>query len=87
MTTYSGNCSNYIDSADVSLLENLSQRVLNWLKVQAFKLEVSNERRQLLEMSDASLSDMGITRAQAEQEAKRIDLPSSRLEMPGKEAC
>ena len=87
MTTYSGNCPNYIASVDVSLLESLSRRLYHWFKVQTLKLEISQERRQLLEMSEASLSDMGITRAQAEQEAQRIDLPVSRLEMLSKGAC
>ncbi len=48
---------------------------------------IAKERRQLLAMSDASLSDMGITRAQAEQEARRMDLPETRLKALNKETC
>ena len=39
------------------------------------------ERRGLIRMSDEQLSDIGVSRAQAEKEAKRglLDLPKSRL--------
>ena len=39
------------------------------------------ERRRLIGMSDEQLSDIGVSRAQAEREAKRglLDLPKSRL--------
>jgi uncharacterized protein YjiS (DUF1127 family) len=87
MTTYSGNCSDSIDTSVAGVLESLYQRLDHWFKVQTLKLEISKERKQLLEMSEAGLSDMGITRSQAEQEAQRIDLPVSRLKIMGKEAC
>lgn len=87
MTSYSGNCSNSIDTSAAGVLESLHQRLDHWFKVQALKLEVSKERKQLLEMGEAGLSDMGITRSQAEQEAQRIDLPVNRLKNMGKEAC
>jgi len=46
---------------------------------------IARERRQLLKMTDSELSDMGITRAQAEQESKRayFDIPHSRLALRG----
>ena len=87
MTTYTGNCSNYLETNAVGLFESLSQRFSNWVKVQALKLEISKERRLLLEINEAGLRDMGITRAQAVQEARRTDLPNCRLKMHGIEVC
>ena len=84
MATYSGNC---IDSGAVGVIEGLFERIQNWFKVQQLKVQVSRERQQLLEISEAGLSDMGITRSQAVQEARRIDLPSGRLQMHGIEVC
>ena len=84
MTTYSGNC---VDSGTVGVFEGLFQQVQYWLKVQQLKAQVSQERKQLLEMSDAMLSDMGITRTQVKQEAQRLDLPETRLKALDKEVC
>jgi len=84
MTTYSGNC---VDSGTIGVFEGLFQQLQYWLKVQQLKAQVSKERKQLLEMSDAMLCDMGMTRTQVEQEAQRIDLPVSRLQALGNETC
>jgi len=84
MTTYSGNC---VDSGTVGVFEGLFQQVQYWLKVQRLKAQVSQERKQLLEMSDAMLSDMGVTRAQVKQEARRLDLPETRLNALHREVC
>jgi len=44
------------------------------------KSTIKAERRQLMEMSDAMLSDIGIDRVEAIQEAIRTDIPVARLE-------
>jgi uncharacterized protein YjiS (DUF1127 family) len=49
------------------------------MKNQLLKIRIHQERRQLLSMSEAMLKDLGISRAAAEQEARRTDLPSNRL--------
>jgi uncharacterized protein YjiS (DUF1127 family) len=59
-------------------LDILTQIFRQWVKNQQFKFRVALERRQLLEMSDEMLKDIGISRAQAEAEALRSDLPTSR---------
>jgi uncharacterized protein YjiS (DUF1127 family) len=59
-------------------LDILIQIFRQWMKNQQFKFRVAMERRQLLEMSDEMLKDIGISRAQAEAEALRSDLPTSR---------
>ena len=87
MTTYTGNCSDRIEVSAVGVFEGLYQRLQSWFEVQHLKDQVSKERQQLLEMSDAMLSDMGITRTQAKQEAKRLDLPALRLNALDKEVC
>jgi uncharacterized protein YjiS (DUF1127 family) len=87
MTSYSGNCSNSIDTNAAGVLKSLYQRLDHWFKVQTLKLEISQERKQLLGMSDAMLSDMGITREQSKQEAQRLDLPVIRLEALDKAVC
>jgi len=46
---------------------------------QLLKVRIHHERRQLLSMSEAMLKDLGISRATAEQEAQRTDIPASRL--------
>jgi len=84
MTTYSGNC---VDSGIVGVFEGLFLQLQYWSKVQQLKAQVSKERKQLLEMSDAMLSDMGITRTQVKQEAQRLDLPETRLIALGKRVC
>jgi uncharacterized protein YjiS (DUF1127 family) len=46
---------------------------------QLLKIRIQHERRQLLSMSETMLKDLGISRATAEQEAQRTDIPASRL--------
>ncbi len=63
------------------VLESLYQRLHYWFKIQntqgAYSQRASTIARHV---ANASLSDMGITRAQAEQEARRMDLPETRPE-------
>ena len=79
MTIYTENCSQSIDSGFINTLSSLVQRFQRWVDVQQLKINVHRERQQLLEMSDAMLSDMGITRTQAQEEARKLDLPALRV--------
>lgn len=78
MTTYTQSCSRSIAGHPTGALDILIQIFRQWMKNQQFKFRVAMERRQLLEMSDEMLKDIGISRAQAEAEALRSDLPTSR---------
>jgi len=50
---------------------------------------IAGERKALRELSDSQLLDMGITRADADREAKKhyFDIPSERLRMYGQLDC
>ena len=84
MTTYTENCSRSIGSRSIAghpagVLEILTQRFHQWMQNQQLKSQVAQERRQLLEMSDDMLQDIGISWAQAETEAMRTEMPIGRL--------
>jgi len=79
MTTYSGNCSRNLAGESVGVLDTLLEKFCIWMKIQLLKIRIHQERRQLLSMSEAMLQDLGISRADAEQEASRYDLPATRL--------
>ena len=79
MTTYSTNCSRNIAGSSVGAFDTLVEKLCFYLKNQFLKASFQEERRQLLSMSEAMLKDLGISRADAEQEARRTDLPVTRL--------
>ncbi len=79
MTTYTQNCSRSIAGHPAGVLDILIQSFCQWMKHQHLKIQVAQERRQLLEMSDDMLQDIGISWAQAETEAMRTEMPSGRL--------
>lgn len=79
MTAYTENCTQRIDGGLVNTLNNIGRQIQRWAKIQQLKINVRRERRQLLEMSDTMLNDLGITRSQALKESSRLDLPESRL--------
>ena len=79
MTTYSENCSRNIAGSSVGVFDNLLEKFCHYMKKQLLKARVRQERRQLLSMSEAMLKDLGISRADAEQEAQSTDLPAARL--------
>jgi len=79
MTTYSGNCSRSLAGESVGVLDTLLEKFCIWMNNQLLKVRIRHERRQLLSMSEAMLKDLGISRATAEQEAQRNDIPASRL--------
>ena len=79
MTTYTEKCSRSIVEQPAAALDILTLLFRQWMKHQQFKFQVARERRQLMEMSDSMLHDLGISRAQAEAEAMRSELPAARL--------
>jgi uncharacterized protein YjiS (DUF1127 family) len=79
MTTYSENCSRNIAGSSAGVFDNLFEKFCHYMKIQLLKVRIRQERRQLLSMSAAMLNDLGITRTEAEREARRTDLPSARL--------
>jgi uncharacterized protein YjiS (DUF1127 family) len=79
MTTYTENCSRSIVGQPAGALDILAQSFHQWMKNQQLKSQVVQERRQLLEMSDDMLQDIGISWAQAETEAMRSEMPIGRL--------
>ena len=81
MTTYTENYTQGIVGNLVDALRNFVQRVRHWASIQQLKIDVKQERQQLLEMSDAMLSDLGITWDQAREEAQKVDLPVVRIEI------
>ena len=85
MTTYTNTYTQSIDGISVNTLSNLVRRLQRWVRTQQLKAQVRQERQQLLEMSDAMLADLGITQGQAQEEARRVDLPVTRIELLGRE--
>ena len=79
MTTYTENCSRSIAGQPAGALDILTQSFRQWMKNQRLKSQVAQERRQLLEMSDDMLQDIGISWAEAETEAMRTGIPTGRL--------
>jgi len=79
MTTYTESCSRSIAGHPAGALDILTQIFRQWMKNQKFKFRVALERRQLQEMSDEMLQDIGISRAQAEAEASQTELPIGRI--------
>lgn len=79
MTAYTQSCSRSIAGHPAGVLEILTEILCIWMKNQRLKVQLARERRQLLEMSDAMLQDIGIDHAAAQQEAARSDIPPSRL--------
>jgi uncharacterized protein YjiS (DUF1127 family) len=79
MTTYSENCSRNIAGSSAGAFDNLVGKFCYYMKIQLLKVRIHRERQQLLSMSTAMLNDLSITRAEAEQEARRTDLPPARL--------
>lgn len=79
MTTYSENCSRNSIESSVGVFDSLLEKICHYMNNQLLKFRIQQERRQLLSMSEVMLKDLGISRADAEQEAQRTDLPVKRL--------
>jgi uncharacterized protein YjiS (DUF1127 family) len=63
----------------VRTLERLLRQVREWAREESLRRQLRRERRQLLEMDDDTLADLGISRHEAEAEARRNDIPGERL--------
>lgn len=79
MTTITVNCDQMVEQELLRERGILKQILLNWAEKLVLQANVDRERQQLLNMSDAMLSDMGITRADADAEARKTELPATRL--------
>ena len=79
MTAYTEHCSRSPATSPVGALEYLTRQFLCWIRYQQLKFQVAQERRQLLALTDTELKDLGITRHEAELEARRSDIPPKRL--------
>lgn len=79
MTTYTQICSRSIAGHPAGVLAILNQSFRQWMKNQQLRFQVAQERRHLLQMSDAMLQDIGVSRIQAETEAMRTELPIGRM--------
>jgi uncharacterized protein YjiS (DUF1127 family) len=79
MTAHTECCSRSLVASPAGVLEHLTGQLNAWFRHQQFKHQVARERRQLLQLTDHELEDLGITRHQAEIEAQSSDLPLQRL--------
>ena len=79
MTTYTENCSRNDVTSSVGVLDILTAKVCRYTRNQLLKARIKQERRQLSELSEAMLKDLGLSRSEAQQEALRTDIPSARL--------
>lgn len=61
-----------------STLDRWLEALRDWSSEQVLRARIRRERQQLLEMPDTMLRDLGITRHDAEAEARRDDIPASR---------
>ena len=78
MTIYSENCTQSTVINTAGMLQRLAQLTRHWLNYQLLKARIHRERQSLLAMSDEMLKDIGISQAQAQQEANRDDIPVTR---------
>jgi uncharacterized protein YjiS (DUF1127 family) len=78
MTTYTEKCNRGTTATTAGLLQNLVRLTRHWLDNQLLGIRLQQERQALLAMSEAQLKDIGISRAEAEQEAGRSDVPTTR---------
>jgi uncharacterized protein YjiS (DUF1127 family) len=79
MTTYTQNCTHGSTANTTGILDSLAQLFRQWMDCQLLKIRIQHERKALLSMSSAMLRDIGISHADADQEALRTDLPADRL--------
>ena len=87
MTTCTENCNHSFVETSFSLFRSPGQMLQHSFEILKLKAIVGRERRQLLEMSDEMLKDMGITRTLAVKEAQRVDIPEIRLINLAKKRC
>ena len=77
--------SNYIHALDASgrSLEHREGTLASALRHLVLALRIRAERRHLAGLSDAALADIGVSRAEADREARRslLDIPEHRKSM------
>jgi uncharacterized protein YjiS (DUF1127 family) len=78
MTNYTQNCSGSIATSYLGIADSLTHLVRHWMQERRLKASIQRERASLLSMSNAMLKDIGVDRAEAEQEARRSDIPAHR---------
>jgi uncharacterized protein YjiS (DUF1127 family) len=79
MTSYTQNCPQHTISDSSGRLYRLLDWCSHTIKRQALKQTIAKERAQLKRLSPEMLKDIGIDQVKAIQEAKRIDIPASRI--------
>ncbi len=79
MTIYTEKCSPSITGHTAGVREILGQAFSRWMRTQRLRKRLAEERRQLLEMPDYLLDDMGLSRQDAIEESLREDIPLARL--------
>ena len=60
------------------VMGNLASQIHHWFKIQEIRHQLRQERKQLMRMSDDALKDLGISRADANAEARMKDIPAAR---------
>lgn len=65
--------------AAANALDTLLRKAQAWARREAVKSQLRRERRQLAEMSDEMLRDLGVRREDALAEAAKTDIPAGRL--------
>lgn len=78
MTTYTQNSTHGGIANTPGFLDSLAQLIRHWMNSQLLKIRIQHERKALLSMSDAMLRDIGVSQAEAQQEARRIEIPAER---------
>lgn len=71
-------CPRTLTCARASTLDRLLEALRDWSSEQVLRARIRRERRQLREMPEAMLRDLGITRGEAIAEARRNDIPPAR---------
>jgi len=65
--------------AAANALDRPLRKVRGWAQREALKYQLRQERRQLVEMSDEMLRDLGVNREDALSEAAKTDIPAARM--------
>ena len=78
MTTYTVNCSYSANRNSLQVTHHLGHWIAQMICAYRHKAQISYERKLLAELSDDMLSDIGISRGDANAESKRRDIPMQR---------
>ena len=78
MTVYTENLPRNKANYAFNIMDRLARQIHHWVKMQETRRQLQLERWQLTMMADETLRDIGISRADAEAEAARKDIPAAR---------